>query len=364
MKIVQVTTELRPAGAERVVTELSKGLLERGHEVAVVCVRPLPDQSVIIDELREVGVEIIRLDVTKTAPWRALRLRSVLRRINPNVVHSHLIHANLAARLAAIGGRDYALINTVHIAERRPSRFWHFWLDRLTIGLCERQTAVSKAVRDFLSSKIGKPPDETPVIYNGIAPPTPLTNEEIRELRAKWGVDDCDRVIGSVGRLDWQKGYDLLLNALSKLDKATPSGEKIGMVVLGEGMERGKLEGLIKALAFKNVVVKLPGYHADAARQAGAFDVFAMPSRYEGFGLTLIEAMAHGLPIVAANIDSLPELLANYANGTTVNFNDPRTAAKHLLEFSRKPRTTPYREFTVDEMVDRYLTLYRVTLTN
>ncbi len=361
MNILLLTTELRIAGAERVIAALATGLRRRGHVVLVVSLAPPPaDPSRgVAPELEAAGVGVASLELTKATPWRLARLRRLVAHFAPEVVHSHLFHANLAARLFA-RPPGVPLVNTVHIAERRRRARWHFWLDRLTLGRCTVQTAVSLAVRDFHAPRVGLAPAAMPVVYNGIQVPQPCSPPRICELRNGWGVGAATRVIGSVGRLDHQKGYDLLLKSLPALARHVPSGERWALVILGEGPERQRLEGLA-APAPANLQVVLPGFRADAADCIGAFDLFVMPSRYEGFGLTLAEAMAHGIPALAANVDSLPELLAGYPAGRLAEFaNAPSAAVADAIATAlRLSPCPPCHRFAIDTMVGGYLELYR-----
>jgi glycosyltransferase involved in cell wall biosynthesis len=360
MKIIQVITELRPGGAERVLAELCIGLRRRGHDVTVVALEPLPRESVIINELREHGIAIESVNLTKSAPWRIFRLRALLKRLQPDVVHSHLIHANLVTRLNMPGAK-YKLVNTVHTMESRKSKFWYFLADLLTLPLCGVQTAVSEAARDFHAGKLHVKPDSMPVIYNGIVAPRQLSYEEITQLRNSWGFAGCKAVFGSVGRLGHEKGYDILLKMLPELSRRVPAGEKWGLVIIGEGAERGALERLAKN-APENIVIALPGFRKDASDCIGAFNLFVMPSRYEGFGLVLIEAMAHGVPVIASEIGPLKELLRNYPNGMFFDFkNQPPAMLAELIadKIINGAVSAPDLSFASEKMVEDYLNLYR-----
>ena len=359
MRIVQLITELRLAGAERVVANLTKALQKRGHELFVISLLPLPGSSTIVDELREATIPVESLNMTKTRCWPMVKLRSRLREIQPHIVHGHLLHANILSRLAVYKNK-FNLVNTVHIAEKRRGKQWHFWLDRLTYSLCDRQTCVSHAVRNYHAEKISIPATTMPVIYNGIDRPEQLTDKERDRLRAEWGVRDCSRVIGSVGRLDYQKGYDLLLRKVEKITEYVPDGERWGVIIIGDGAMKNELQQLSGCIG-ASIKICLPGFRPDAAQCIGAFDVFVMPSRYEGFGLTLIEAMGSGIPILSSDADSLPELMKVYPNGTIVNFlnTQPRELFESLLTLFKAGFSEPLMPFSVDRMVDGYETLYR-----
>lgn len=358
MKIVQVITELRPAGAERIVAELAKGLVTRGHKLAVISLFPVPACSVIVDELRESGIAVKSLNLTPSSLWRIFRLGKIIDEIKPDVVHSHLFHAGLAVRLNS-GNEKFRFLSTVHISERRKSRQWYFLADKLTLKPSERTTAVSFAVRDYYSSKTGISADKIPVVYNGIVQPPLLSESRISALRGEWGMADCDRVIGCVGRLDWQKGFDILLDALH----AAPGGlrgTRCGLVILGEGKERAKLEKTALLLKAHKIKTLLPGFRPDAASCVGAFDLFVMPSRYEGFGLSLAEAMSHGVPILSSQSDSLPELLASYPNGECIDFekNGASFVVDKIKEFMGKTKIIYKIPYTIDNMIDGYMELY------
>jgi glycosyltransferase involved in cell wall biosynthesis len=361
MKILQFITELTPAGAERIVCELSRSLAEQRNNVLVLSLMPLPENESILDELRSSQIQVQSLNVTKITPLRICGIRKVIREFKPEIVHAHLIHPNIISRVAKIANPlKFRLVNTVHIAERRRGKWWHFILDRITFSLCDCQTAVSKAVRDFHSAKIAKTPDQMPVIYNGVTEPKTLSEQEIKKLRSGWGIAGCSKVIGSVGRLDWQKGYDLLLNQLPEISAAIPDGENWGVVILGEGGQRAELENIAKSLNLKNIDIILPGFRKDAADSIGAFDLFVMPSRYEGFGLTLVEAMGHGIPILASSADSLPELMEYYNNGKCIDFSETSELCNEITRYIDKDFIhVPDQLFSIDQMVKQYLKVYR-----
>ena len=138
------------------------------------------------------------------------------------------------------------------------------------------------------------------------------TAERVTAFRSEMQLEQYTKVIGSIGRLNWQKGYDLLIGRAEALDRKIPAGERWLVLILGDGPERAGLQSMIDRLQLKNMDIRLGGFFPDAASLMSQFDVFVMPSRYEGYGLALAEAMTLGLPVVSADIDSLPELCAMY----------------------------------------------------
>ena len=360
MRIALISTELGAGGAERVVLDLSKALLRLGHSPLVISLAPPPENRSIPEALAEAGVETAYASISKRAPWNILRLAKILKDSKADVIHSHLLHSNLLARLLKpFVGKP--LLNTIHIADRRPNMRPWFLLDKSTFGLCDACTAVSKAAAEFNEKALGLAPGSIKVLYNGLDKVQPATPETITKLKEEWGLSDCSKILGSVGRLDWQKGYDILLEMLPSISRHVPAGEKWALLIIGEGKERALLER-IAAKAPSNIVVKLPGFRRDAASLMALFDAFVMPSRYEGYGLTLVEAMSLGLPVVANKIDSLPELCALYSNAACVDF-PGEAASEAIAEALKRPRTSPCEIMSVDKMAESYLALYKQILT-
>ena len=201
MKILTVITELGPGGAERIVYDLSRELICRAHSVTVVSLQEKPQISVIPDLLAALNIKVIYLSGTKkdiTLPWK---LRRVIRQENPDLIHAHLIHANLLSRLAA-AGTGIPLVDTVHIAERRPGKQIFFILDRLTSFLADAHIAVSHAAAEYHEKCCHLPRGTFQVIYNASDAVTPASPAAVQKMFCQYGLDSYDKIIGSVGRLN------------------------------------------------------------------------------------------------------------------------------------------------------------------
>ena len=357
MKVLQILTELGPGGAERVALDLSAGLLARGHSVSVISLKPPPANRTIPDAFISLGIvpEYLYMDGIRDI-FRFFRLRKRIRELSPDVVHSHLMHPNLLSRLACIGLKK-RLLNTVHISERRTNRGIFFFLDRLTFPLCSACNAVSFASAAFQEEKLGLKKGTVKVVYNGVdAVPRPEA-AVLERRKEEWGLAGCSRIAGCLGRLDPQKGFDLFLRLLPALSARVPEGETGGIVILGEGTERSRLEALA-AETPPNLKVVLPGFYADAKQMIWMFDCFVMPSRYEGYGLVLAEAMSTGAPVVVNPVDSLPELCRFYPNSVLSDFNRTETAdavAEALFRGRIEPRLISSKK----EMTGQYVKLYK-----
>ena len=364
MKALFLITGLYPGGAEKIVLETVRNLQESGHAAVVVSLQnePRGAERTVVNALNQLGIDPYFLNLSVFRPWKLFTLLRIIQKEAPDVVHSHLMHANLAARMARFF-RRFLLVNTIHIAERRKSLKIKilFLLDRLTWHRCDLYTAVSKAAAEFHEHQCGLPQGTVKVIYNGSDPAPPLPDDRIAAIRKEWGLDGTARIIGSVGRLDFQKGYDLFLESLPFLYPLIPSGEQWGIVLIGDGPERSKLRALatVNSMMMPKLRIVLPGYRPDAAALLPMLDLFVMPSRYEGFGLTLTEAMAQGIPALCSKADSLPELCAFAPENTmTADFTSPDLTVIYCKALQM--RKLPGKTFrTTKEMTAEYLQCYQ-----
>jgi glycosyltransferase involved in cell wall biosynthesis len=239
------------------------------------------------------------------------------------------------------------------VVERR-FRPWQFWLDRVTAGRCRMEICVSGAVARFQQERTGLPSKFFRVIENGI------------DL-AQFHPDANPRTPGarvlSVGRLDPQKDYATLLKAWHTVERQARAAK---LAIVGEGPGRPRLEAIVRSLGLKNV--ELPGFRGDIPDAMRAADVYVQSSAWEGFGLTVAEAMATALPTVVTDADSLPDLVQHDRTGLVVPKADPAAMAAAILtllndddrarRLGDAARADALARFSVDRMVDAYAALY------
>lgn len=269
-------------------------------------------------------------------------LARLVRTLQADVVHTHLVHADLYGGLAA-KLRGTMLVSTKHNDD--PFRTGAFrFVERRLASLADRVVAISDSLRRFTVEQVGVPAGKVETIHYGLdEPPAP------------WGSNPADdvpanaRIVLSTSRLTRQKGVDVAVQALSLLP------EDVVLVVLGEGPERTQLE---------SPRVHLPGRVPDVAAWLRRASVYVQPSRWEGFGLAVLEAMISGLPVVATNVSSLPELVVDGETGVLVPPDDPAALAAGIERALASPqmgaagRERAAREFSVAKMADRTAALY------
>ena len=368
MDILHLITGLGQGGAEQVVYEIATRLDPARFRTAVCSIlEPTGERSVYADRLGDAGIEVLSLGLDhKWQLRRAARLKNILESRRPDVLHCHMFHANiLGRRMGSRAGIDH-IISTVHISERRW-RPWRFWLERWTDSLGDLTVCVSRATLEFQARKTRLPESRFSVIPNGID--TRRFAEPSRPpiaVRAELGIDRDARIVGGVGRLDRQKGYRYLIPAF---DQLAGDDDALHLVIAGDGPTRRPLETLAAGTACPDRI-HLLGRRDDVPDLIHAFDVFAMPSIYEGFGLTAAEAMAAGVPVVASAVDSLPEVLGvGEPEGPVGRLVPPRRPdilaeaiadilAHRPTEMIERARARARREYDVEKMVRRYAELY------
>lgn len=316
-------TELNAGGAEQVVFDLATGMQ---HTRPVVLA--LDGRGVFADRLRHAKVEVHDLGARSCRDLSVLfRLRRWLRERRPNLLHTHLLHATVLGRLAA-WGTGIPVLSTCHIVERRP-RAWHFVLNRWTARLGVGEVCVSEAVRRFQIEKTRLPAPFFHVIHNGIDLArfhTPAEKADACRIRSRaaLGLEPDAFWFGFLGRFTPQKGADILLQAMGD-----PGLTEACLVLGGYGEEEEALREQATGLGLAERI-RFAGYQANPADFFRACDAVVMPSRWEGFGLVAVEALAAGCPLVATRVDALPEILDEGKTALLVVPEDPDSLAEAM----------------------------------
>jgi glycosyltransferase involved in cell wall biosynthesis len=366
MKVVHLIKATHIAGAERHLLTLLPGLAARGIDLRVLLLHP-PGNTVdaFVDALAPIPVE--RIEIRRHLdPSLVGKLRARLGALQPDIAHTHLIHADLYGIPAARLARVKRVIVSRHADDpfRRllPMRLLHAGLWRLaTDGI-----AISDAVRRFCEQVEFAPPGKLRTIHYGIVPPSAPANRESAgaALRAELGIDAGAPLIGFVGRLIWQKGVTYGLQALARVLLQRPDAR---LIVVGDGKERARLERQARQYGIERSVHFL-GWRTDVPRLMAAFDLFLLPTLQEGFGLVLLEAMAARTPIVASAVSAIPEIVVDGETGRLVPPRDPTALSAALLDLLADAALRRHMgllgedrletHFSATAMIERTLRLY------
>ena len=346
-------------GAEQVVVHLADALTAKGHEVRIAYMTGLA-----VVRPKNPGIQLINLVMTsKVDVLSALfKLRKLLRSFQPDVVHSHMVHANILARLARLVTPMPRLISTAHSSnEGGKLRMLAY---RLTDALADISTNVSEdAVEAFIKAKAARP-DRMVALHNGVAIGAFAFDASARmQVRQSLSMDEDCRLLLAVGRLHDAKDYPNLFNALALL----PAGHfNYRLCIAGDGPLRQQLQGLVVELGLADRVVFL-GIRRDIADLMSAADVFVLSSAWEGFPMVVMEAMASERVLVATDCGGVREAVGDA--GFLVKPKDAKALA-HALQtalqldanesatLGRAARQRMAEKYSLDATVEKWLQLY------
>lgn len=302
MKIVYFIDHLRPDGTQFVLKQLVRGLGARGHEQVVICLNDSWDE-VVVQQVREHVAELHI--VGKLALASGLGLLSIwrwLRRGRFDVAVTLLFASDVigisVARLAGVP----RIVSSIQTHDEFYAQ-WQRWLVRRTMRWADVVLLNSSHIREFAISEEGAPPERLRVIYNSIRASDYAGSGSRPFLDDEFDLPPGVYLLGSVGRLIYQKGFDVLLPALAAIER-----QDIHLLIAGTGEELVNLRAQAEALGLANRV-HFAGYRRDVPRLLNGLDLYIQPSRFEGMPIAVLEAMAAGCPIVATGVDGTRELI-------------------------------------------------------
>jgi glycosyltransferase involved in cell wall biosynthesis len=313
MRLTLVTSSLSCGGAERAVVLLAEGFLKKGHNVSVVTLTgtgtdfyKLPDK-----------VHRLTLNIAKKSPtlihalwnngYRLLVLRQAIRSLQPEVVISFLDQTSILTLLALIKTSYPVIVNEQNNPAIASTDLWKK-LRRVTYPHSAMVVSASQGV-DYYFDWL--PKTKRAVIYN---PLVPLHHYSSKNNLIK-GADPDKKWVIAMGRLVYQKGFDILLSAFQKIASSHSDWQ---MLILGEGELRPELEALKESLGLTHQVL-FPGLISNPFPVLKSSKLFVLSSRFEGFGNVLIEAMACRLPVISTDCPSGPrEIIRHEVDGLLV----------------------------------------------
>lgn len=364
MNVMYLVTCLGGGGAEKVVCELADQMYQKGHNVIIAYLT-----GVVTVKPRHSAVKIISLNL-KT-PLNGIKSYKIYKKIindfQPDVVHAHMVHANIFARLCRFFVKIPRLICTAH-SNNEGGRL-RMCAYRLTHNLADITTNVSQAASQNFENLGAVPQGGILTTYNGID--LNYFNKckyEFNEIRSNLGVDASTTIFLAVGRFHAAKDHPNLLKAFSIYLQHQEKVDNLRLYIAGDGDEQAKLE--LKALIEKynlNNNVNLLGRREDIPALMSVANFFVLSSSYEGFGLVIAEAMACECFVIATDCGGSKEVMGN--TGILVPPQDSEALAQALKEAvdktpleikanNSKARQRVEELFSLEKSVQNWLNLY------
>ena len=361
-RVMQVVLSLVPGGTERLVIEICRRL-GRGFETSVCC---LDDEGEWANELRGIGIDVVAL--RRRSGFRPSLGRYIADLATDravDVLHCHQYSPFVYGRIAKMWRPELRLIYTEHgrLSDAPPS-----WKRRVVNPYLSRFDGSIVAVSDDLRQYMLDarfPRGQVNVVHNGIETgPLPGPAQRLR-ARMALGVSDDTFVFASVARLDPVKDFMSLLEAYAEVRREVP---KSRLVIIGDGSERVALKARAQREDLAGSVDFL-GMRSDVRALLPGADLYLNSSISEGVSITILEAMAAGVPVIATAVGGTPEVLAGGAAGILVPPRHPARLAQAAIALSSSAaargrlaaiaRRRVESSFTIQRMVAEYVRLYQ-----
>lgn len=244
-------------------------------------------------------------------------LRKIIKKTKPDIVYAHSSKAGALARIADLGLKNKVIYNphgwAFNMQQSAKKKEMYKWVEKILAHFCDKIVCISDAEKESaLREKICKP-SKLQVIYNGI------DLEKIKNTKSKTrkelGIPKDAFIVGQVGRLSKQKAPDTFVKAAKLIKEKIPNAY---FILVGDGELRSQIEKMIHKEGLDNSFL-ITGWINNPAAYMKIMDVGTLLSRWEGFGLVLPEYMACGVPIVATNVDAIPNIVKTNENGILIN---------------------------------------------
>lgn len=368
IKILHVIDSLGIGGMERIVIEVANGLDSARFEQVVCCISRRGEAA---DQLRD-GVRCFDLGKgDKADRLMPLKLAGVIRRERPDIIHSQS-WSGVDTALAKLLTPGVKLVHSEHgrsYSDLRRQSLMRRMARRGLYHVADSVFAISSEVREFYCGQTGFSAERMQIIPNGIDTRR-IDEADAKGIRAEFGIAPDDFVFGTVARLDLTKDTMTLARAFAAI--ALPrQNPKLKLLIVGDGEQRARLEEFLAMLGLNRIVI-FAGMRRDVPRLLRAMDVFALSSVSEGLPLTVLEAMAARLPVVATNVGALPELVEEGRTGFLVPIRHAAAMSDKFEAFlanrrlanilGEAARQKVVREFTMERMLRNYGEMYKAVL--
>jgi glycosyltransferase involved in cell wall biosynthesis/peptidoglycan/xylan/chitin deacetylase (PgdA/CDA1 family) len=365
LRILQVAYKSEIYGGEKVLLDLTRGLMEKGHQLFVAC----PSRGPLTDVAKAEGAKPLVIPMRKTYSLPAIyRLYRILRKHKIDVIHSHGLLVNILSRVASYLANTPVSISTAHIplhlrTGKQAQNVWeklmipyYLIVDTVTSFLNHKVIAVSHAVKSDLMEQ-GVDPKRIVVVQNGLD--TSRVNGNSQSTRAKSDPHRNHPIVGTIMRLSPQKDVPTFLRMASLVIREIPQAR---FIVVGDGEKRKEAQALADRLGL-DTHVRFLGYRKDAQDILRTFDIFALSSLWEGLPIVVLEAMAAEKPVVATAVDGVREVVEHGKTGLLVDPHRADLLANGVIELLKNPDRARTMGQRGRERLEKFFSIKRVVNT-
>ncbi len=360
---MHILGKLQLGGSEKLVSFIVEGLDQDQFEVSVCCIGELGHYG---EELRDQGYMVYSLDVDGKW-WKIfqnlnafLKLVRLLKSHKIDIVNAHLFISGTVGRIAGILGRVPALVHTTHnIMYPKIEPLVNKLLEPFTKAVVVDSEAVKKKL-----ITAGQSPEKIHVIYNGIDTVNLSVKSSPSKIRNELGFNKDDIILGTISHLERYKGHDFLIESFARL---APKYPNIYLILIGDGSLRETYEESISRFNLQNRI-RLLGKRPDLLDLLSTIDIMVHPSRWEGFGIILAEAMYCRIPIVSTDRGGIPEVVSHNECGFIAPFGDVEIFSEYISrlitskslreKFGESGHKLACEKFPMSQMINSYSELY------
>jgi glycosyltransferase involved in cell wall biosynthesis len=367
LKILHLTTHLNIGGITSYLSILGGEMTRRGHDISIVSGGGDMEETLAAKNLSVYRLPIRTKSVLSPKLWFALpRLVRFIKKEKFDLIHAHTRVTQVLASWASFWTK-VPFMSTAHgyYKPRFGRRVFKCWGRRVV--------AISPLVAEELEKSHKVPKSKVRIVFNAIDLPEyrkRILEKNPGAIREELGIERGAFVIGSISRLVRDKGHEYLVEAVSRLAIKHPN---VYLVICGDGREKNRLEALIGKDGLVNRAKLIPS-HPDITGIFSILDVFVHPATFrEGFGLTLLEAMAAKIPVVASNIWAINSIIRNHVNGFLVQPKNAKELAdtlSYIMEnqtisgsIAQNGFEMASRDYSVDRMAGEMETVYEEVLS-
>ncbi len=364
-KVLQLISSSGFYGAENVIAELTTELATTEFEPVIGVFKNYKNPHLeLVDFARNHNIESVIFEARHQFDLRAMAaIRKFIKEKSIDIVQTHGYKSNLYAIFATLFDNVHLLATCHPWIKTSPRGKAYAKIDKLFLKKFSKIVAISDQVKnEILDARI--PDYKISVIDNGINLRRFEGQFDSKEIRKQFGIDLESKVIGAVGRLDFEKGHHILMEAAKNIIAKNSS---TFFVIVGEGSLKDDLKIKAEELKIEDHVL-FPGFVNDIAKILSTFDVFVLPSLTEGLPLVLLEAMAAKKPIIATKVGSVPKVVINNESGILIKPGDVDELSNAVLDIlndenkanliGKNAHNRIAHEFSSHKMAEQYINIY------